>query len=64
VRTVYLTVAGRIRREVGELDGVVTRIESIWEQRSEIPEIGSNDYLIDAIALNLHGFYAGIERCK
>jgi hypothetical protein len=36
--------------------------------RSEIPEIDSNDYLndylIDAIALNLHGFYAGIERCK
>jgi hypothetical protein len=30
----------------------------IWRQT----DIASNDYYVDATALNLHGFYAGLEQ--
>ncbi|GAB4369291.1 MAG: hypothetical protein Kow00121_09080 [Elainellaceae cyanobacterium] len=62
MKAVYLAVAGRIRRELSELDQVVERIERIWQRRTAMAEAETDDYYIDAIALNLHGFYAGIER--
>jgi hypothetical protein len=61
MKTAYLAIAGRIRRELQELTQVVERTERIWQQgRSQ----GGNgdDYYVDAVALNLHGFYAGVER--
>ena len=54
----YLAVAGRIRRELQELTQVVARIEHIWQQAA----LSTDDYHVDAVALNLHGFYAGLER--
>jgi len=51
-------VAGRIRAELEELACVVKRTVSIWRQATT----ASDDYHVDAVALNLHGFYAGIER--
>lgn len=53
----YLTVAGRIRREIGELERVVARVVRIWEAHPS-----EEGYHVDAVALNLHGFYAGLER--
>ena len=50
--------ADRIRSELPELEIVIRRIEDGW-QRS----IGSaDDYYLDSVALNLHGFYSGLER--
>ena len=54
----YLALSGRIRQELEELTIVVRRVERIWEQAGR----SSDDYYVDATALNLHGFYAGLER--
>ena len=58
MKPTYLAVAGRIRRELQELTQVVERTINIWQQGTQSPD----DYYVDATALNLHGFYAGIER--
>jgi hypothetical protein len=54
----YLAVAGRVRSGLSDLELVVTRVERIWH--AEHP--GTDDWYVDATALNLLGFYAGVER--
>ncbi len=54
----YLALAGRIRQEISDVGRVTARTEAIWQEAKR----SSDDYLVDATALNLHGFYAGIER--
>jgi hypothetical protein len=51
-------LANRIRTELVEIEHVQQRIETGWErvQRS------NDDYYLDGVALNLHGFYSGLER--
>jgi hypothetical protein len=51
-------LASRLRIEVGELAWVVERVERLLRKAQEHHD---DDYL-DGVALNLHGFYAGIER--
>jgi hypothetical protein len=48
----------RINQELGEIPRVLARMNESWElfRRS------NDDHFIDAVALNLHGFYLGIER--
>jgi len=53
----YLTLAGRIRRDLKDLEQVVQRCIAIKEQYA----LSHNDQLLDAIALNLHSFYTGLE---
>lgn len=48
----------RIESELAELDEVVKRVMSAWHYAME----QRNDLFLDATALNLHGFYSGIER--
>ncbi|MCS3671993.1 hypothetical protein GGQ21_002663 [Salinibacter ruber] len=55
----YLAVAGRIRREVEQIEDVVDRAQAIW---ADVDLNRPADHRIDAVALNLHGFYAGLER--
>lgn len=55
----YLAVAGRIRREWDRIEAVVTRAQAIWEDANGQDK---DDFHLDAVALNLHGFYAGLER--
>jgi hypothetical protein len=55
---VYRTIAGRIRSELQDLQRVVERTGRIWQQALT----STDDYYVDATALNLHGFYAGLER--
>ena len=62
MRATYLTVAGRIRRDLQDLDQVVIRTVRIWQQASAKDWDDTDNYYIDATALNLHGFYAGLER--
>ncbi len=56
----YLSVSGRIRREMQSIDAVVDRTLRIWKNgQTARPE---DEYHVDATALNIHSFYAGIER--
>jgi len=48
----------RIRSELDELDRVVFRIGEGWQRAIR----SGDDYYLDGVALNLHGFYAGLER--
>ena len=53
----YRSVAARIRQELPELDRVARRASRAWASASRDPE----DLYVDAAALNVHGFYAGLE---
>ena len=55
---IYRAIAGRIRVDLQELARVVERTGRIWQQALA----ATDDYYVDATALNLHGFYAGLER--
>ena len=54
----YRAVAGRIRQELTALESVAARAGGAWAEAAASP----GDYYVDAAALNLHGFYAGLER--
>ena len=54
----YATLAGRIRQSMLDLERVVARAASLMDKARTS---GDDDYL-DGVALNLHGFYAGVER--
>jgi hypothetical protein len=56
----YAVVAGRIRQELSELAQVVARAERAMAAVYRADE--DADLLVDAVALNLHDFYAGLER--
>jgi len=51
-------LASRIREELGELERVLARIGEGWERVRR----SNDDYYLDGVALNLHGFYSGLER--
>ena len=55
---IYRTIVGRIRVDLQELARVVERTGGIWQRALA----ATDDYYVDATALNLHGFYAGLER--
>ena len=54
----YRAVALRIRQELVALQAVSDRARGAWAEATG----GGADYHVDATALNLHGFYAGLER--
>jgi predicted nucleotidyltransferase len=53
-----LDLAERIRHELSELEIVVNRVEQGWYRAKQ----SNDDYYVDSVALNLHGFYSGMER--
>ena len=53
-----LRLARRIRAECDELVRVVDRVQEGWRRSLK----SSDDLYLDSVALNLHGFYAGLER--
>lgn len=57
---VFRELAERIRGEVADLERVVNRILRVWPtvQTASIDQ----DAYLDSVALNLHGFYSGLER--
>ena len=56
----YQVLAARIRDELEDLDRSVWRAGRAWQAARRA---GSDqDMFIDSAALNLHGFYAGVER--
>jgi hypothetical protein len=48
----------RIRDELSELDRVTARVTEGWSRVLS----SADDYYLDGVALNLHGFYGGLER--
>ncbi|HFD40626.1 MAG TPA: hypothetical protein ENJ31_12355 [Anaerolineae bacterium] len=54
----YAALAGRIRQSLPDLARLVGRAELLMDKARRS---GDSDYL-DGVALNLHGFYAGVER--
>lgn len=59
MNAIYQGLAERIRGEVPDLELVVQRARQAWSQVQQAPE--EHAYL-DSVALNLHGFYSGLER--
>jgi len=53
-----LQLAVSIRNELVEVQRVLGRVEEGWRRAKS----SSDDYYLDAVALNLHGFYGGLER--
>jgi hypothetical protein len=56
---VFEELSERIRGEVPELGRAVDRALRAWVHAQQMP--GEYAYL-DSVALNLHGFYSGVER--
>ncbi|NOZ06722.1 MAG: hypothetical protein GXP41_10300 [Chloroflexi bacterium] len=56
--TEYLSLATRLTSELDELDQVLQRAEEGLRRA----QTNSDDYYLDGVALNLHGYYAGLER--
>ena len=55
----YCELVERIRGEVPDLERAVQRALRAWSQAQRVS--GERAYL-DSVALNLHGFYSGLER--
>ena len=55
-RLLYLTT--RIQEELVELAQIVDRVREGWQRAQQLED----DLYIDSVALNLHGFYGGLER--
>ena len=57
---VYEEIAERIRGEATDLERLVQRSSTAWLhfERSE----SDREIYLDSVALNLHGFYSGLER--
>jgi hypothetical protein len=58
VKTEYAALAARIRQALVDLEKVTARAEMLYAQAQRT---GDDGYL-DGVALNLHGFYGGVER--
>ena len=48
----------RVHAELDEIRRLLLRINEGWERARR----SSDDYYLDGVALNLHGFYSGFER--
>lgn len=51
-------LAAKILAEIKELSQLVNRAKHGWEKA----KLKHDDYYLDGVALNLHGFYSGLER--
>ena len=60
MKTVYRELAERIQGQVADLERLVQRVLQSWEGGQRSP--GQQDVYLDSVALNLHGFYSGVER--
>jgi hypothetical protein len=56
----YQVLAVRIQAEVEDLDRSLRRAERAWQAARRVG--ADQDMFIDSAALNLHGWYAGVER--
>ena len=55
-----MVLAERVRGEIVDLYRSVARVAAAWARGKRVAS--DQDYYLDAVALNLHGFYSGVER--
>jgi hypothetical protein len=60
LKAVYQELVERIRGELPDLERVCNRAAHAWFQAKKAS--GDQDAYLDSVALNLHGFYSGLER--
>lgn len=60
MRSPYREIADRIRSEIKDLDRLVQKVQQTWSHIQTLSE--DQDIYLDSVALNLHGFYSGLER--
>lgn len=53
-----VVLAARIITELKEISKLIGRIEQAWKKARK----REDDFYLDSVALNLHGFYSGLER--
>jgi len=58
MNTKYLALISRIEEELTNLEQIIRRINKGWERAKK----EGDDLYFDSVALNLHSFYAGIEK--
>jgi hypothetical protein len=58
--TIYRELSERVRGEVPDLDRLIGRVLRAWEGARRSTD--QQDVYLDSVALNLHGFYSGVER--
>jgi hypothetical protein len=56
----YVILAGRIRKELDDLNRLITRANRAMDMARQHPQ--DLDLYIDSAALNLHDVYSGVER--
>lgn len=56
----YLVLAQRIQQDLNDIKLIVSRAERAIKAMQDDPQ--NQDLFVDAAALNLHDFYAGVER--
>jgi len=61
VTAIHRELVERIRAELRELDQIASRAQKAWNQTRQVNSDERAVYL-DSVALNLHGFYSGLER--
>lgn len=54
----HLALVGRVLSELDEIKQAVQRVPLAWERA----HASTDDLYYDSVALNLHGFYSGLER--
>jgi hypothetical protein len=59
VSSCHRELAARIRAELKDVERVVERAQTAWGQARRSPD---DPAFIEAVALNLHSFYSGLER--
>ncbi|VAW31670.1 hypothetical protein MNBD_CHLOROFLEXI01-4502 [hydrothermal vent metagenome] len=57
----YQNLIERIRNEASDLEQVIGRAEQGWSVVQTTPA-NERQAFVDSVALNLHGFYSGLER--
>jgi len=58
LKTSLKGLSERIKMEIVDLELVVSRLLEAWQRALR----SGDDFYLDSVALNLHGFYSGIER--
>lgn len=58
MKAAFKGLTSRTRQELTELDSVIMRVADAWQRALR----SGDDFYLDSVALNLHGFYSGIER--
>jgi hypothetical protein len=55
VTSALVKLASRIRDEIDELERILARMSEGWQRAQRT----NDEYYLDGVALNLHGFYTG-----